>query len=208
MFTSSRRRLARLLSAAAVGFAVIGVAGLAPTSATAAPVLTGAPARAPGPDLSASPSRGTIPQIRGVAVVDMQKVLAETKQGQSARKKLEDSSKAKQEKLDQKRKKLEADAGKLKSMAPDKAAAAEEQLQKEYMEMQQVYVTMQQELQQQEARTLEDIYKNCQTLIDKLAAEKNVDLVLIRDESTVLFVEPGLDITGELVKRYNAKYPS
>ena len=28
------------------------------------------------------------------------------------------------------------------------------------------------------------------------------------DDSTVLFVEPGLDITAELVKRYQAKYPS
>ncbi len=165
-------------------------------------------ARAQTPALSAAPARATIPQIRGVAVVDMQKVLADTKQGQNARKKLEDSSKAKQVKLDEKRTKLEADAAKLRGMAPDKAAAAEEQLQKEYMEMQQVYMTMQQELQAQEARVLEDIYKNCQTVIDKIAAEYGVDLVLVRDESTVLYVEPGLDLTTELVKRYNAKYPS
>ncbi|WAS97653.1 OmpH family outer membrane protein [Nannocystis punicea] len=187
MFTP-QRRLARLLSAAAVALAFAGGAGLAPGAVT--------------------PAQATIPQVRGVAVVDMQKVLADTKQGQAARKKLEDSSKAKQEKLEQKRKKLEADTGKLKSLQGEKLAAAEEALQKEYMEMQQIYMTMQQELSQQESRVLEDIYKNCQTIIDKLAAEKNVDLVLIRDDSTVLFVEPGLDITVELVKRYNAKYPS
>lgn len=187
--TTTRRRLGRLLSAAAVAFAFAGAAGLAPSFVT--------------------PAQATVPQIRGVAVVDMQKVLAETKQGQAARKKLEDASKAKQEKLDQKRKKLESDSAKLKDIKDaQKAAAAEEQLQKDYMEMQQIYMTMQQELAAQEARVLEDIYKNCQTLIDKLAAEKNVDLVLIRDDTTVLFVEPGLDITGELVKRYNAKYPS
>ncbi|MCY0990180.1 OmpH family outer membrane protein [Nannocystis sp. ILAH1] len=187
MFTP-QRRFTRLLSAAAVALAFVGGAGLAPGAVT--------------------PAQATIPQIRGVAVVDMQKVLGDTKQGQAARKKLEDSSKAKQEKLEQKRKKLEADTGKLKSLQGDKLAAAEEALQKEYMEMQQIYMTMQQELTQQESRVLEDIYKNCQTIIDKLAAEKNVDLVLIRDDSTVLFVEPGLDITAELVKRYNAKYPS
>ncbi|HEY8377109.1 MAG TPA: OmpH family outer membrane protein, partial [Nannocystis sp.] len=104
--------------------------------------------------------------------------------------------------------KLEADSAKLKNLSGEKLAQAEEQLQKEYMEMQQVYLTMQQELAQQESRTLEDIYKNCQSIIDKLAAEKGVDLVLIRDESTVLYVEPGLDITAELVRRYNQKYPS
>lgn len=183
------RRLGRLVSAAAVSLAFIGGAGLAPAFS--------------------APAQATIPQVRGVAVVDMQKVLADTKQGQAARKKLEDSSKAKQEKLDQKRKKLEADTLKLRDMKDQqKAAQLEEQLQKDYMEMQQVYMTMQQELAQQEARTLEDIYKNCQTIIDKLATELNVDLVLVRDDSTVLFVEPGLDITSELVKRYNQKYPS
>ena len=47
-----------------------------------------------------------------------------------------------------------------------------------------------------------------QSIIDKIAAEMELDLVLLRDESTVLFVLPGLDVTDTLVKRYNAKYPS
>ena len=92
-----QRRLGRLLSAAAVALAFAGGAGLTPALAT--------------------PAQAALPQIRGIAVVDMQKVLSDTKQGQSARKKLEDSSKAKQEKLDQKRKKLEADTGKLKNLS-------------------------------------------------------------------------------------------
>lgn len=182
-----RTILRRLLPAVAL---VTGAAGFSLTPALVAPV------------------QAAMPKVRGVAVVDMQKVLMETKQGQAARKKLEESSKAKQDKLDAKRKKLEADQGKLKNLAPDKLAAAEEALQKEYMEMQQIYMTMQQELAQQEGRVLEDIYKNCQTIIDKIAAEMELDLVLLRDESTVLYVQPGLDVTDTLVKRYNAKYPS
>lgn len=197
--TTSPRRLGRLVLAA-LSLALVG-------GATAYAAPPGAVPVGPAPVAGRAPS--AIPSIRGVAVVDLQKVLADTKQGQSARKKLEDSSKAKQEKLDQKRKKLEADTVKLRDMKDQqKAAQLEEQLQKDYMDMQQVYMTMQQELAQQESRVLEDIYKNCQTLIDKLATELGVDLVLIRDESTVLFVEPGLDITSELIKRYNQKYPS
>lgn len=156
----------------------------------------------------ASPAHAAVPKVRGVAVVDMQKVLNDTKQGVAARKKLEDSSKAKQEKLDGKRKKLEADQAKLKNLAPDKLAQAEEALQKDYVEMQQIYMTMQQELAAQEGRVLEDIYKNCQSVIDKIAAEMEIDLVIIRDDTTVLFVQTGLDITDILVKRYNQKYPS
>lgn len=181
--------LRRLLTASAL---TLGAAGV---SLALAPMLS-------------APAQAAVPKIRGVAVVDMQKVLNDTKQGVSARKKLEDSSKAKQEKLDGKRKKLEADQAKLKNLAPDKLAQAEEALQKDYVEMQQIYMTMQQELQAQEARVLEDIYKNCQTVIDKIAAEMEIDLVIIRDDTTVLFVQTGLDITDVLVKRYNQKYPS
>ena len=159
------------------------------------------------PGLTA-PAQAAVPTVRGVAVVDMQKVLNDTKQGVAARKKLEDSSKAKQEKLDSKRKKLEADQGKLKNLSGEKLAAAEESLQKDYVEMQQIYMTMQQELAQQEGRVLEDIYKNCQSVIDKIATEMELDLVIIRDETTVLYVESSLDITDTLVKRYNQKYPS
>jgi outer membrane protein len=182
-----RTILRRLLPAAALSLGVVGV--------SLSPVLV-------------APAHAALPKVRGVAVVDMQKVLMETKQGMAARKKLEESSKAKQDKLDAKRKKLEADQAKLKNLSADKLAQAEEALQKDYMEMQQIYMTMQQELAAQEGRVLEDIYKNCQTIIDKIAAEMELDLVLLRDESTVLYVLPGLDITDTLVKRYNAKYPS
>ncbi len=177
----------RLLTACALA---VGVAGLTVTPALSSPVSA------------------AVPKLRGVAVVDMQKVLTDTKQGQAARKKLESSSKAKQEKLDGKRKKLEADQAKLGSLKGDKLAQAEEALQRDYMEMQQIYMTMQQELAQQEGRVLEDIYKNCQGIIDKIASENELDLVLIRDETTVLYAVPALDVTAELIKRYNQKFPS
>ena len=96
-----RIALRSLLTASALA---LGVAGT-----SLAPVLDGS-----GP--------GRRPQVRGLAVVDMQKVLTDTKQGQAARKKLEESSKAKQDKLDAKRKKLEADQAKLKNLCGDKLA--------------------------------------------------------------------------------------
>ena len=55
-----------------------------------------------------------VPAIKKIAMVDMQRVLNDTKAGQKARKELETSSKTKQEKLDKMRQKLEGDAGKLK----------------------------------------------------------------------------------------------
>ena len=150
----------------------------------------------------------TVKKVRGIAMVNMQRVLLETKAGIAARKKLEESSTAKQKKLDKKRKKLEADQAKLKDLSGEQLMAAQEALQRELLEMQNVYMTMQQELAQQEGQILEDMYKKSQEIVDKLAGEMELDLVLIRDENTVLYTDESLDITQLVISRYNEKHPS
>ena len=155
---------------------------------------------------TAAPAQAKIKKVRGIAVVDMQRVLMETKQGKAAQSKLERSSKAKQKKLDKKRSELEADQGKLKNLKGQQLMQAQEKLQQDYMEMQNIYMTMQQELAEQEGKILEDMYKKCQSLVDTMANELEVDLVLVRDASTVLYTDEGLDITAQVIKRYDAKY--
>ncbi len=170
--------------------------------AAAAGVLLAGVSAAP----TAAPASAAIKKVRGIAVVDMQRVLMETKQGKKAQNKLESSSKAKQKKLDKKRKKLEQDQAKLKNLSGEKLMAAQEQLQQEFMEMQNIYMTMQQELAEQEGKILEDMYKKCQSLVDKMAKELDVDLVLVRDASTVLYTDESLDITAKVISRYDTKY--
>ena len=155
---------------------------------------------------TAAPAQAKIKKVRGIAVVDMQRVLMETKQGKAAQSKLERSSKAKQKKLDKKRSELEADQGKLKNLKGQQLMQAQEKLQQDYMEMQNIYMTMKQELAEQEGKILEDMYKKCQSLVDTMANELEVDLVLVRDASTVLYTDEGLDITAQVIKRYDAKY--
>ncbi|MEZ4381594.1 MAG: OmpH family outer membrane protein [Nannocystaceae bacterium] len=155
---------------------------------------------------TATPAQAKVKKVRGIAMVDMQRVLMETKQGKAAQGKLESSSKAKQKKLDKKRRQLEADQAKLKSLSGQQLMQAQEKLQQDYMEMQNIYMTMQQELAEQEGKILEDMYKKCQSLVDTMAGELEVDLVLVRDASTVLYTDEGLDITGQVIKRYDAKY--
>lgn len=147
-----------------------------------------------------------VPEVRKIALVDMQKVLNDTKQGKKARTKLEKSSEAKAKKLEQKRAKLEKEMSAAQSLQGAALAKAQEDLQRQYMELQQMYMQLQQDLAQQEGELLEQIYKNSQSLVGDLAKEYGVDLVLIRDESTVIYAASGMDITKELVKRYDAKY--
>jgi outer membrane protein len=154
-----------------------------------------------------TPALAKIPPVRRMAVVDMQRVLNETKAGKRARKELEASSKAKQQKLDKKRAKLEADVAKLKNLKGDQLAAAQEKLQRESMELQSMLFTLQTELSGQEAKLLEKMYKNSQVIVAKLAKKLDLDLVLVRDQMTVIYTQGSLDITDTVIKRYDKKHP-
>ncbi|MCA9713347.1 MAG: OmpH family outer membrane protein [Myxococcales bacterium] len=165
-------------------------------------VLTAGMALAP-----MSVAQAAVPQVRKIATVDMQRVLNETKHGKKERKKLEASSKAKQQKLDQKRRTLEQEQAKLAQLKGQELAKAQEKLQQDLLELQQVYMTMQQELAASEGRVLEDIYKKSQGIISKLASELELDLVIVSDPSVLIYQKKGIDITAELVKRYNTQHP-
>jgi outer membrane protein len=154
----------------------------------------------------ADSAHAAVPEIGKIAVVDMQRVLNETAAGKQARKDLETASSAKQKKLDKLQKKFEEGQAALGKLQGDALLAAQEKLQSDYYELQSMYMTLQQELAEQEGRTLEKMYGNCQTLTKDLAKEMSLDLVLIRDQSTVLFVAEGVDITDEIIKRYDKKF--
>lgn len=164
-------------------------------------VLTAGMALAP-----MSVAQAAVPQVRKIATVDMQRVLNETKHGKKERKKLEASSKAKQQKLDKKRAQLEKDQAKLQTLKGAALAKAQEDLQKQLIELQQVYMTMQQELAADEGRLLEEIYGKSKGIVDKIADELGLDLVLINDVNNIIYQKSGLDITDELVKRFNKQY--
>ena len=181
------RTLVRLSRAAALSVAMFGVSLSVPA-------------------LSLTAEAAAVPDIGKVAVIDMQRILNETSAGKKARKDLESSSLAKQKKLDKRRQKLEADQAKLGQMQGDALMQAQEKLQRDYYELQSMYMTLQQELAQQEAQTLEKMYQNCQSLAKDLAKDFSLDLIMIRDQSTVLYVGTGVDLTEEVIKRYDKKY--
>ena len=157
--------------------------------------------------VSSTVVEAAVPDVGKIAVVDMQRILNETAAGQKARKDLETASTAKQKKLDKLQKKLEADQQALSSIKDEEQLyAAQEKLQREFYELQSMYMTLQQELAEQEARTLEKMYANCQALAKDLAKDFSLDLVLIRDQSTVLYAATGIDLTDEVIKRYDKKF--
>jgi len=172
-------------------------------SITVAAALTvgGFAALAPVADAQAN-----VPAVKKIAMVDMQRVLNETTAGKRARKELENASKAKQGKLDKKRKKLEADAAKLEGMSGQSLMAAQEQLQREGMELQSAMMAAEEDLANQHNNLLEKMYRNAQSIVADIAKSDGVDLVLVRDQMTVIYAKDAFDITGSVITKYNDKH--
>lgn len=172
-------------------------------------MLVGAPLGAgAAAGLHASSASAEVPKVSKLAMVDMQRVLNETKAGKAARKRLEKSSKAKEAKFEKKRVALESEAAKLGSLSGQKLAEAQEKLQRESIELQNMLMALEQELGEQHNKLLEKMYKNSQAIVADMAKEKGLDLVLVRDPMTVIYAKDGLDITSEVIKRYDSKHGS
>lgn len=148
-----------------------------------------------------------VPKVKKVAMVDMQRVLNETKAGKAARTRLEKSSKTKQAKFDKKRATLESEAGKLGTLSGQELAAAQEKLQRDSMELQNMLMALEQELGDQHNKLLEKMYSNAQTIVAQMAKEDSLDLVLVRDPMTVIWAKETFDITTEVIKRYDKAHP-
>lgn len=183
--------LHRRLRTVVTGLALWGV----PMAVTLASTLVSAPAAA------------EVPKVKKLAMVDLQRVLNETAAGKAARTKLESSSKSKQQKFDKKRKALEDEASKLGSLAGADLAAAQEKLQRESIELQNMLMALEQELAEQHDKLLEKMYSNAQEIVADMAKDKGLDLVLVRDPMTVIYAKDAFDITSEVIKAYDTKYP-
>ena len=147
-----------------------------------------------------------VPAIKKLAMLDMQRVLNETVAGKRARKELENSSKAKQTKLDKKRKQLEGDAAKLQGMSGQQLAAAQEKLQRESMELEKLMYASSETLANEHDKLLEKMYKNAKAIVTKMAKAESLDLVLVRDQMTVIYAKDSYDITVAVIKAYNAAH--
>ena len=143
-----------------------------------------------------------------IGYVDLQKALNEVSEGKKAKKKLKADFDKKQKALNKQQEELKTMQKDLEQngmMLSDEAKRAKAmEFQKKMYELQQTYGKMQGELAQAEAKATKKIFDKMGVIISEIAKEKGYDLVLERTESAILFAADGMDLTGELIKRYNA----
>ncbi|MCX7944011.1 MAG: OmpH family outer membrane protein [Deltaproteobacteria bacterium] len=149
------------------------------------------------------------PKVK-IGYVDMQRVLNEVEDGAIAKEKLKKEFNEKQAQLDRKqeelkRKKEDYDKQAL-VLKEDAKRQKQQELQQDFIELQQLYAKLQKELSENELGLTKEIFDKAQTVIADIAQREGFTLILDKAEGRILYALPSMDITNEVIRKYNEKY--
>ncbi len=177
-----------------------------PFSLLLALTLAGPTAHAASP--ASAPSAAA---VAGIATVDFQRALNEVGEGAQARSRLEAMYADRKAAIERTRKDLEgrmADLEKQKLVLSDAARRQKEE------ELGQMQAQFQATAQRAEQEMQQAYYGAMETLVDKMKAiagtlgkERGLALVLEVNEGGVVYASPAIDLTQEVISRYNAANP-
>jgi len=138
--------------------------------------------------------------------VDMQRALNETDDGKKAKAALKKVFDQKQKELDEQQAALKKDIEDLDKkrtlLPPDQVREKEGELQQRMQKVQQTYLRHQQDLSGKEQEATAKIYERMNKIIAKIAASESFSMIV--DKSALVFAKPHLDLTTELIRRYNS----
>ncbi|MBP9679855.1 MAG: OmpH family outer membrane protein [Bacteriovorax sp.] len=146
-----------------------------------------------------------------VGKVDVQKVLITVNQGQAVRDQLKKSFDEKQKVLkeeEDKIRKLQEDYQKKASVLNDKEKGKKErEIQDKIVAIQQKTATFQKDIQEMEQKLKTPILEKVKAVVDEVAKSADVDLVYEAATAPILYAKEEKDLTDDVVKMFNKKFP-
>lgn len=153
---------------------------------------------------------GDVESIERLAVVDVQRCLLETKEGRKAKTELEKTFSKGQAKIDKKtgelQKRMQDLQAKQAMLSEGELRKRQEEIMRGQAELEQLSYDLQQDVAQKEELLTEKIYKNVAAIVRQVALEEKLQVVLVRSEMTVLYVDPRLDLTNRVIVRYDKEH--
>ncbi len=146
-----------------------------------------------------------------IAVVDLQRAMNETEDGRRAKARLKRLFKRRQQELDSRQnelKKMKEDIERQQEiLSKDALAKRLEEYQKAFIELQSTYVEFQRELAEQEARLTKRILERMQEILRRIGQTEGYTLIVEANEGGVVWVPSNLDLTDQVIQRYNTENP-
>jgi Skp family chaperone for outer membrane proteins len=142
------------------------------------------------------------------AYVNMQQVAAQSNDGKAAAEKLKAFQDQKSRELQEKQKTLQAAQQKLESGGSVLSDAARSQLQtdidRQQRDLQRLSEDAQQDVQNLAQQVEEEFTRKVLPIIEKVAQEKQVHFVFNAAQSGLIWAEPGMNLTSEVIAAMNA----
>ena len=147
-----------------------------------------------------------------IAPVDFQRALDNVAEGATAKARLEGMFSEKKVTLDRMKTQLQTMGTELEKQSAILSDAARRQKEEEFYtkqaEFQQAYARSEGEMQQAYMTAMESLIEKMKKLSTTIATEKGYALVIEINEGGVVYASSTIDITDELIKRYNVANPA
>ena len=148
-------------------------------------------------------------QTTRIAVVDLQRALNETEDGRRAKARLKRLFEKRQQELDKTQNSLKVQKEQIEQLIASKAPQKTIQeraatYQKALIELQSTYMEYQRELAEQEGTLTREIIARMERILRRIGQSEGYTLIVERNEGGVVWVPSNLDLTDQVIQRYNA----
>ena len=143
-----------------------------------------------------------------IAYVDLQRALNEIEEGKAAKANLKREFDQKQKMLDDKKAEFDKLRGEFEKQAMVMSEQArkdrQSELERKGGELQGFFVQLQKDLSEREREATRGIFDKMHTIVREIADAEGVSMVV--QAEALVYATPSLDITNELVRKYNARH--
>lgn len=143
-----------------------------------------------------------------IAYVDLQRALLEVEDGKKAKAELEKLKADRQKELDaaqtEVRKLKEAFDAQVQFMKPEVKQQKQMELAQKLQGLQQTFAEKQKELVRKEAELTKKIFARMGAILAKVGEKEGYTMIFEKTESSLLWAPKHLDLTNDLIRRYNA----
>lgn len=193
--------------AAALSLGLIAAPTFAQTPATKAPPQT-APASRTAPPQATAPKPTPPPAFPAgakVAYIDIQRIASESAAGKASSAQVQALVKKKQDEGAARAKALQDNQAKLQQsgsvMSDDARTKLQHQIEQEQVDAQRFQQDAQREINDLQQQLQADFERKLMPVIDKLVTDKGIQVLLSRADAGIVWANPALDLTDELIKR-------
>ena len=182
-------------------------AGQLPAPKPATPVTPPAQT-APAP----APAPKPFPEGAKIAFINIQRIASESGEGKAATAKVQALNQKKVQELNDKNKALQADQQKLQSggtvMSDSARAELEKKIERQNVDIQRTTQDAQQEVQELQQELQNEFQRRLLPIVQQVAQEKGLQILFSAADSGIVWADPGLDITADVIKRFDTGAPA